>query len=88
MKKYIYIGSFVFLLFSYYYLYNKGYENGKRDEKEVTWIANQSIQNAISEAAPQIAQSNAIINNNTTSGECFDRVWAEDVVETVNNILR
>ena len=91
MKKiylYIIIGLILTLIGSHFYTYNKGFKNGKQSEREASWIANQSVQNAISQAASQIAQTGVIINNDTDSGECFDRVWSTRVIKTVNDFVR
>lgn len=91
MKKiylYIIIGLILTLIGSHFYTYNKGFKNGKQNEREASWIANQSVQNAISQAASQIAQVNASINNSVDTAGCFDRVWPTGVVKTVNNLVR
>lgn len=85
--KYVYAfaGILLVLAGTHLFVYRKAYEAGSNAVKSELHEAAQAQALAIKQANQKILDLQRIIGNN--NDECFNRVWPDDIVKSVN-ILR
>lgn len=82
--KYVYtfVGIFIILLGSHYFVYRKAYEAGRNEMSAELHETTQAQAMAIIQANKKILDLQRIIGNN--NDECFNRVWPDEIIESVN----
>lgn len=86
--KYVYVlAAICIVLFgTHLYSYKTGYTAGSNAVKSELSELAQKQEKAIVEANKKILDFQVIIGNNTD--ECFNRVWDDEIIRSVNPVLR
>lgn len=86
--KYVYVCAAIciFLFGTHLYAFKTGYASGRDKIKSELYEYTQVQTQAVVKASQKILDFQAIIGNNYD--ECFNRVWPDDIISTVNPELR